>query len=131
MCAVICKLSKGQTCPTFHPTFDLRVGRLLDICWINVGWKFCAGQTIIKHFIQHFIQTPMFIHSLFSLFRKNFKMATDMQMLYPVVLSELCNGFSDDERPCRGKTREWIKRRNENHKHLFFSGLNIFWRLPL
>ena len=32
-------------------------------------------------------------------------------MLYPVVLSELMD--SDDERPCRGKNREWIKRRSE------------------
>ena len=34
-----------------------------------------------------------------------------MQMLYPVILSELID--SDDERPSRGKTREWLKRRSE------------------
>ena len=32
-------------------------------------------------------------------------------MLYPVILSELID--SDDERPSRGKTREWLKRRSE------------------
>jgi len=38
-------------------------------------------------------------------------MATDMQMLYPCLLLELFD--SDDEKPCRGKTREWVKRRSE------------------
>ena len=33
------------------------------------------------------------------------KMATDV--LLPVIISELVD--SDDEKPCRGKTREWIK----------------------
>ena len=33
------------------------------------------------------------------------KMATDV--LLPVIISELVD--SDDEKPCRGKTREWIE----------------------
>ena len=36
-------------------------------------------------------------------------MASDM--LLPIILSELVD--SDDERPRRGKTREWIRRRNQ------------------
>ena len=32
-------------------------------------------------------------------------------MLLPIILSELVD--SDDERPRRGKTREWIRRRSQ------------------
>ena len=53
-------------------------------------------------FIQH--ASPLILS-----FNVKSKMVTDM--LLPVVLSELVG--SDDEKPPRGKTREWIKGRHQ------------------
>ena len=48
--------------------------------------------------------------SLFILsFDVKSKMTTDMFL--PVILPELVD--SDDEKPCQGKTQEWIKRRHQ------------------
>ena len=53
-------------------------------------------------FTQH---ASPFVHS----FDVKSKMASDI--LLPMILSELVD--SDDEKPCRGKTREWIKQRHQ------------------
>ena len=50
--------------------------------------------------------TRMFIHSFILI---GSKMASDM--LLPIILSELVD--SDNERPRRGKTREWIRLRSQ------------------
>ena len=51
-------------------------------------------------------------------------------MLLPIILSELVD--SDDERPRRGKTREWIRRRSQLDLHeTLIKELIIEDRLPL
>lgn len=54
-----------------------------------------------------------FIHSLAHALLIHFKlnMAAAEDMLLPIILSEFAD--SDDEKPRRGKTREWVKRRGQ------------------
>ena len=72
---------------------------MLEECWMKV-YIVCTCHTIC--FIQH---ASPFIFS----FDVKPKMATDM--LLPVILSELVD--SVNEKPRRGKTSEWIKRRRQ------------------
>ena len=65
-----------------------------------------------KSLYRLYVSPNIFIQeaSLFILsFNIKSTMATDM--LLPVILSELVD--SDDEKPRRTKTREWIKRRHQ------------------
>ena len=63
----------------------------------NVGWpSFLRLHTIVQHFI------TFEVHSFME----------DKTSLVVVVLNELMD--FDDEKPCRGKTRQWVKRRRES-----------------
>ena len=71
---------------------------MLEECWTKVYIVCTCHPTC---FIQH--GCPFILS-----FDVKSKMTTDM--LLPVILSELVD--SDDEKPRRGKTQEWIKRRH-------------------
>ena len=46
---------------------------MLDVCWMDVGWKFWAGQTIIQHFHPTSMQWNdiIYVHSFSLSFYKN------------------------------------------------------------
>ena len=84
---------------------------MLEECWMKVHIVSTCHQTC---FIQH--SRPFILP-----FNVKSKMATDM--LLPVILSETVD--SDDEKPHRGKTREWISFLNVSFFFCFLCILSL------
>ena len=87
----------AQMHPTFHPTFRTRCWME---CWIKKTTKISAKCICAIYPTS----TCMFIHW-------QFKMAEADDFAIMILLNELMD--SDDEKPKRGKTRKWVKRRKE------------------